>query len=347
MNIKQEKKTIYLTVDTECHQIENLNRTIYGKTKNGVYGLEKILQIGKKLNIPVNVFLDIPECHRYGEQHTRDIIELVKKYNQPIFLHVHPDYIGDPDKKHLWEYTKDEQRNIMRTALDDYYKYCGEYNKLIFRAGAWGVNSETYEVLRELLPDPDFEILDLSYLYHSKWRCHLTYEEYGAANAARMYKGVELLPNTTYVGLDHFGKNYSFQLNVPNPNYSLFKTIINRNKLHNITFTMHSWDLIKRWFFLPKTIAGNRYIIKKLERCVKYAEKKGYVFGNLNDFQFIEEEDQCINVCEGFWGKITSLFYLYREFAHIGRSYKKYALLYFSPLIVMALILFGLIAWLI
>ena len=118
--MEKDVKKIYLTVDTECHQIENLNRTIYGKTANGkVYGIEKILQLGQELNVPVNVFLDVPECHRYGDDHTQAIVDLVNKYGQPIFLHVHPDYIGDPNRKHLWEYTEEEQREILKIALEE------------------------------------------------------------------------------------------------------------------------------------------------------------------------------------------------------------------------------------
>lgn len=342
--MEKELKRIYLTVDTECHQIENLNRTIYGKTKNGdSFGIEKILQIGKELNVPVNVFLDIPECHRYGDNHTKAIVDLVNKYGQPIFLHVHPDYIGDPKRKHLWEYSEEEQRTILKTALDDYKRFTGEHQKIIFRAGAWGVNDVTYKVLRELLPEDEYEVLDLSYLYKSNWRCHLTYEEYGAANAARKYNGITLLPNTTYIGFDFFGHIMTSSLNVPNPNFGVFKRIIKNNTLHDITFTMHSWDFIKRYFFLPHYITGDRYIIWKFKKCVRYARQQGYEFENLNNYKYIEEPDQCQNLCKGIIGKLSCVWYQYRSFATIGRSYKKYALLYFSPMILLISMLLSLI----
>ena len=203
----------------------------------------------QELNVPVNVFLDFPECHRYGDNYTQKIIDLVNKYKQPIFLHVHPDYIGDPNRKHLWEYSEDEQKEILKTALDDYTRFCGKHKKIIFRAGAWGVNDVTYKVLRELLPENQFDVLDLSYLYKSKWRCRLSYEEYGAANAARKYKGITLLPNTTYIDFDFMGNTKTSSLNVPSPNFGAFKRVIDNNTLHDITFTMHSWDFIKVTLF--------------------------------------------------------------------------------------------------
>ena len=339
-----KQKRIYLTVDTECHKIENLNKTIYGETKQGkVYGIEKILQLGQELDIPVNVFLDIPECHRYGYEHTQKIVNLINKYNQPIFLHVHPDYIGDPERKHLWEYTESEQKQILKTAIDDYFRFCGHKNKIVFRAGAWGVNSSTYKVLRELLPESEYEVLDLSFVYNSNRRCHLTYEEYGLKNASKTYEGIKLLPNTTYIGFDLFNKQITASLNVPNPNLDAFNRVIKKNELHSITYTMHSWDFIKRWFFLPNHISGDRYIIWKFKRSVKCAKKNGYTFANLNDFEMVNEQDQCVNLCETFLGKVLGMWDTYLTYASIGRSYKKYAFLYFLPTIILIAILIMLI----
>ena len=198
-------------------------------------------------------------------------------------------------------------------------------------------------MLRDLLPEDEYEVLDLSYLYKSNWRCHLTYEEYGAANAARNYKGITLLPNTTYIGFDFFGRTMTSSLNVPNPNFGVFKKVIKNNTLHDITFTMHSWDFIKRYFFLPQHIAGDKFIIWKFKKCVKYARKHGYDFEDLNNYKLVEEPDQCLNLCKGITGKISCLWYHFRTFATIGRSYKKYALLYFSPFILLILVVLALI----
>ena len=328
------KKRIFLTVDTECHSIKKLNNYITGKTNTGVYGLERILELGKELNIPVNVFLDVPECHVYGDEYMTSLVELIQKYGQPIFLHVHPDYIADPNRKHLWEYSKDEQKVILKQAILDYQRYCGNTEKLIFRAGAWGVNNDTYEILNELQAEMELkEIIDLSYVYKSRWRCRLSFNEYGAANASKKYHGITLLPNTTYIGFDYLGKDYAFELCVPNKSFNEFKQIINQNKLRNITYTMHSWDFIKRWFFLPNYIKGNDRQIRLFKKCVAYARAHGYEFCDLREYRLVEERDQCINLCKGIRGKLWCLWYNYLRFSDNGRSYKKYAPLYFSPAI--------------
>ena len=328
MNVKK----IFLTVDTECHDIQKLNRYIYGNTKKGPYGLEKILQLGKETNVPINIFLDFPECHVYGDDYLLTIIELVKKYEQNIYLHVHPDYIGDPKRKHLWEYSKDEQKKILKQSFSDYIRFCGKPQVLYFRAGAWGVNKDTYDVLSELSEEFEInEIVDLSYVYNSRWRCHLSYEEYGAANASRKYNGITLFPNTTYIGLDYFGKKYSFEFAVPNKSLAESKSFLRQNQLNNITYTMHSWDFIKRWFFLPDVLGGDDLQIKQFKKCVDYARRNGYEFYDLHQYSFFEEEDQCLNLCTGIIGKAKCLWYNYLRFADIGRSFKKYAPLYFLP----------------
>lgn len=327
-------KRIYLTVDTECHKIEEENRYLWGNTSNGVYGIEKILLLGKELNIPINFMVDFPEASVYGKEHIQKIVRLIRDYHQPIYLHVHPDYIGDRTKKHLWEYSKEEQKSILSKALQQYCEYCGDYDVLVFRAGAWGVNKDTYEVLREIVPK-EKAVVDLSYVYKSRRRCHLSYQEAGSINAIRKVSDVIMFPNTTYIGFDYFGKQYALGLSVPDPNYGVFKAIIDQNHLSQITYTMHSWDFIKRWFFLPGKIAGNHFIIHQFRKCVKYAQRKGYVFSDLADLKYSEEPDQCINLCNGLWGKIKCLIYNYRTFSHNGRYFKKYAFLYFSKYILL------------
>ena len=133
---------------------------------------------------------------------------------------------------------------------------------------------------------------------------------------------------------------------MPNPNFGEFKKVIDQNKLNSITYTMHSWDFIKRWFFLPNRIAGNERQIKIFKKCVNYAKRKGYVFSDLRDFTLQEDADQCINLCDTLPGKIRGLWYNYLRFAENGRSFKKYALLYFFlflPIILLIILFFLLV----
>ncbi len=333
-------KKIFLTVDTECHDIQKINRYIIGDTPGGNYGLEKILRLGKELSVPVNVFLDIPECHSYGENYIKNLVSLIRQYGHSIYLHIHPDYIADPKRKHFWEYTKEEQKDIFRIAISDYIRLCGNQEKLFFRAGAWGVNSDTYEALSEIRPEFGLsEIVDLSYVYQSRRRCHLSYKEYGAANSCKIYKGIMVFPNTTYISFDYFGKQRTLGLSVPDTCFGEFKKIMNQNNLSNTVYAMHSWDFLKRWFFLPDKLLGDELRIRKFTKCIAYAKKRGYIFDDLENIEMFQEKDQCINLCKGLRGKITCLWYNYIRYAQIGRTYKKYAILYFCPIILCTILL--------
>lgn len=101
---------IFLTVDTECHDIRKENQYIWGKKNGREYGIGRILELGKQYEIPVNFFVDFAEERRYGREYIQRIIDKIKQYNQPIFLHLHPNFIsGDESRTFLWEYDKEEQ----------------------------------------------------------------------------------------------------------------------------------------------------------------------------------------------------------------------------------------------
>ena len=87
-------KKIFLTVDTECHDLGKANQYIYGNKGKEAFGIVKILELAKELNLPVNFFLDVGECRKYGREFIQKIVNTIHSYNQPIFFHLHPDYIS-------------------------------------------------------------------------------------------------------------------------------------------------------------------------------------------------------------------------------------------------------------
>ena len=316
-------KKIYLTVDTECHDIDKANQYIYGKKGNKEFGIVKILELGKKYDVPVNFFLDVGECRKYGRQFISDIVDIIRSYDQPIFFHLHPDYIsGDPTRTYLWEYSEKEQREIISEALEDYKSFVEVGDKLIFRAGRYGVNSTTYDILSEL----DFEVLDLSYLCNNNKMCKLDTSEVNTQNAAVKYKGVTLLPNTQFVGFDLCGRNKCIGLDSADATYSEFKKIIKSSGLHDVVFTMHSWNFIKKWFFLKNYIQGDGAMERKFRKSVIYARKHGYEFADLGEYEFKEEKDELINPYKK--DKIGCIINNFLRFQKIARLNKKYFVFY-------------------
>lgn len=315
-------RRIYLTVDTECHNITQINQYIYGNKGDDAFGIPQILEVAKELDIPVNFFLDVCECMRYGNQYIEDIVNLIHRYDQPIWFHFHPNYVsGDDNKSFLWQYSEDEQRNLLKEGIKIYQKYCGKQDRLVFRAGRYGVNPTTYKILKEF----GVEVLDLSYFSHSAKMCHLPTEELKTLNVPVRYEGVTLLPNTTYIGFDYFKKFHAFILNVAMTPYNEFRRFIKQTKLNDVVYTMHSWDFIRKWFFAKEYIQGDKYVIRRFRKCVNVARSQGFVFSSLSDFEFKENApDELINLCKGASGSIMGLFNNFNRFFGIGRLTPKY-----------------------
>ncbi len=326
-------KKIFLTVDTECHDINLVNQYIYGKKGEKEFGIVKILELAKEYNVPVNFFLDVGENRKYGKEFIREIVDIIHSYNQPVFFHLHPDYIsGDSTRTYLWEYSKEEQREIILKALEDYKSFVEIDDKLIFRAGRYGVNLDTYEILSEL----EFDVLDLSYLCNNNKMCKLDTKEIDSNNAPIKYKNVTLLPNTQFVGFDLFGKKKCIGLDSADATYSEFKSIIKKSRLNNIVFTMHSWNFIKKWFFLKNYIQGDRMMERKFRKSVEYARKHGYEFEDLRKFEFRADEDELINLYKN--NKVKCLMNNFFRFQKIARLNKKYFVFY-SVIYLLALLM--------
>ncbi len=318
-------KKIFLTVDTECHNIDRINQYIYGVKKSKKYGLVNILEVGKKYNIPINFMVDVCEEKRYGAEYLKKIVDTIHSYGQPVYFHLHPNYISNDDSKsYLWQYDSNEMKSIFAEALEIYKKY-GDYGDyIIFRAGRYGTNKEFYDMLNE----NNFKLLDLSYFYSNNKMCKLKYSEIGVKNTPAKYGNIDILPNTTYIGFDYFSKKSSFILNVADTTFNEFKILLKNNHLNNLVYTMHSWDLINKWFFMPNYISENRRNKRKLEKAIIYAKKNGYVFSDLKDYTHSNDVDEVQNLCSGFFGKIRGLFNNYIRFKGIAHLNKKYLIFY-------------------
>lgn len=334
------KRQIFLTVDTECPDYKRINQYIYGKTKNGICGLELILKIGKEYGIPINFFFDVVECKRYGDAYAHEIIDMIHEYGQPVYFHLHPNYITEEDQRtYMWEYTEEEQWKILTEGYEIYKKYCGEGDRLVYRAGRYGVNETTYRLLAKL----GIEVVDLSYFHSNMKMCHVSKDQIKTMNANTIFHGVTVLPNTSYIGLDLFGKEHTFLLNCADTTKDEFFSFIRETKLHHVVFTMHSWDLMNKWFFLPKYVAEDKMTKKKLIYCIKEAESRGFEFQSLDSYAFEAEPDELINICTGPCRKVKSLVNNFIRFQRIARLNKRYLFIYALFYITLILIIGGLV----
>lgn len=319
-------KKIYITVDVECHDIQQENNYIWGKAKEKEYGLRCILEQGKKHNIPINFFFDMCEANRYGEEYSKRIISTIQSYGQPVYLHLHPNYIsGDDERSFLWQYTAEEQYDILKKGFSQYFELLETDTCPAFRVGRYGASPEMYEALNKL----NLSVKDLSYCYDSPKMCHLYYGDVHTINRPVMYQRQTILPNTRFVCFDYFGKRKSINTDLHEVGFKELKDVLNRNTPDDIVFTMHSWNFVNRYFF-KKGISGSRWQIRKFNKIVEYCKKKGFAFADVGKEDFsariktekIKEEE--INNCKGLWSKVKSLFYNFFRFQDMAKINKKY-----------------------
>jgi hypothetical protein len=338
------KKKLYITVDTECHDINNQDRYIWGETIDGErWGLEKILEEGKTLNIPINFFVDIAEADRYGIEFIRNIIHIIQSYNQPVFLHLHPNYItGDENRTYLWEYNEDEQKKILSRAHQIWDELFPKTACVAFRAGRYGTDAKIYPLLKKEFGDG---LIDLSYGAPGGKMCHLTKKDVGIDNICREYNGIILFPNTVYVGLKLFGKSYNFSLDAAQTCVGEFKSVVRQNNLSNLILTMHSWNFIKTWFFKKGKVYKDTSALRRFRSMVAFAQQEGYEISNLNDFELtIDENDQLVDICGSMFGKIRAFEYNFFRFQRMARLspkyFKIYTLFYFFVVVFVAIVLY-------
>ncbi len=319
-------KTIYLTVDTECHDWEKVNLYIYGRKNGEDWGIKKILELAKKQGIPVNFFVDVGECRKYGDSFIEQMVALIHSYGQPVYFHLHPDYLSnDHTRTYLWEYSYEEKQKIISLALAEYRRFAMSQDKIIFRAGRYGVDNDVYEILSR----QNIEILDLSYVYGARKMCHISEEDLHVKNCSTRYKEINILPNTRFIAFDYFGKKKCVGLDSADATFNEFKRFIQRTSLNNIVWTMHSWNFIRKWFFIPKYFQGDKAMVRKFQKSVKLAKQAGFSFGDLSDYVYKQEDDELLNLCEGFKGKMLGLFNNFVRFQKIARLNKKYFMIYF------------------
>jgi hypothetical protein len=333
-------KKIYLTVDVECHDISRRNQYIEGKYKGGYCGLERILTNAKELNIPVNFFVDMVEMYEYGEDYVRDVIGMIKKYNQPIFLHLHPNYVSkDHSKKFLWQYSYSEKKDILKKSFALYRELLGEETKA-FRVGCYGADADMYRIMKEL----NIKVVDLSYCYDWEKMCKLSYEDVGTKNTCTEFNNQIVFPNTRYKGFSFCGINKYFNLDVRETCVVEWKRYLNKNYSDKITLTMHSWNLMKKYFFDKKFVTLDKHCQKKMHKMVRFAQKKGYVFGNLynentNEFKTNDFNDEPVDLCKGIFGKALMLICNFRRFQITARLNKRYWNIYLAFYAVFAILL--------
>lgn len=311
---------IFITVDVECHELAKRNLYLEGKIGNEYWGLEKILQIGKEKNVPINFFLDVVECHAYGDEYVKEIVDQIHAYGQKVYFHIHPNFII-PDGYHLfWQYSLEEQKELLRQGISDYERLTGCKCKAM-RTGGYCTDQNLYDALNAVT---DGSILDVS---HCKG---YRYSKYNSPmdNGLHFNGKVPVLLNTRYLSFKFFGKKKYANLDIASSQFNEMKRVLEYRELPYLVCSMHSWNLFKQMFYIPWTMRPAKDTCQKMCRFIDLARKKGWEFSDFEESLRETGANVEIDLCKTPWLTLVGWINTFIRMQGAARTSKKYFMVY-------------------
>jgi peptidoglycan/xylan/chitin deacetylase (PgdA/CDA1 family) len=171
---------VFITVDTEVYPLlpgwrdsalaEDIARDIYGRTKEGDFGLVYQLDLLNSHGLNAVFFVEGLFASAVGLGPLRDIVGLIHNAGHEVQLHIHPEWLehlpetawGGRAGELIREFTEEEQTEMIALALRN-LRDSGASDVVAFRAGDYAANSDTLRALAK-----NGISFDTSYNY-----CHL------------------------------------------------------------------------------------------------------------------------------------------------------------------------------
>lgn len=279
-------KYVIPTIDVEAirtlSKLGSFEDLILGKVNDLYYGVPKILEVFEKYNVAGTFFVDFAEIG-HGIERLKYLSKMISNNNSDVQLHIHPQFIADPDRYLLNQYKRSEQKQIFQKCIDIFEKCTGN-SPLAFRAGGYGADENTISLLKE------FKIkVDSSFFIDHKW-CKL--EKYPVNN---IYSDGELfeIPVTVFnnkISYQFARKDLKKKIMLKKfdvdscseeeltKSFDAFKL----NDINVIVLFLHSYSLIK-WNYNYSRIFKDSSDIMKLDKILKYSIDNGYKIASLKD----------------------------------------------------------------
>lgn len=160
-----QRQKVLVSVDTEGPDgALPVERMIYSRTADGKeYGINFLMDYFDREGVRALFFVDIPEIVDHGGDKITKVMLDIASRGHDVGVHVHPDHMSDINRRYLWQYTYDEQYEIIARSTEFYEKVLKKA-PLSFRAGRYGANNDTIEVLKKL-----GYLYDMSQFYSSRY----------------------------------------------------------------------------------------------------------------------------------------------------------------------------------
>ncbi len=330
-------KRILLTIDTEGPRGNDpIRYQIWGDVGNGeLWGIPRIINICDKYNIKGLFFVDIAEVWHFGDKKIKEVIDYIIQHGHDVGVHIHPHHIPNENRQFLYEFSREEQYDIIKKCTDKFVEMTKTIPKS-FRAGKYGANWDTLDILDELGYKYDF-----SEFYSQKW-CGIDPEI--AYILPQKYKGLTEFPVSVYKSLEIPGiyKRYDkFEItsNTSELKYVL-KKYLKTNNDEVLTLFLHSFSFLN-FLDTPDKPTINSRNEKNAIKLLEFLSRS-------NKFEFISEADlDNLNVTvKDNKNNITAinnlfyeLLYFYIRAAKIIKTNRKAQLLYIITVFFIVLVL--------
>lgn len=261
---------IIFTVDVEGHVGKNpIEKLIYGRMKDGtVIGIDMIMDCLDEHGVTGLFFVDIAEAWEYGEQKVANILRHIDERGHDVGVHIHPDHMADKKRLFLSEYSYEEQTDIIKKCTD-FYKTVLDKDPKAFRAGKYGANWDTLDILAKFGYKADF-----SEFYGQKW-CRIA-PACTKSKMVRLENGLLEIPVTSYQSFRTPFYSRFDKMDVENC-YSEFRHVLD-NIVDNMGYNVivlfaHSFSLCD-WKRDPDNPKFNKCKYDKFYKQIEYVSRK-------------------------------------------------------------------------
>lgn len=261
------KQKVLISVDTEGPAgTLPVERMIYGQTADGKeYGIRYLMRMFDEWHVKALFFVDVAEMVDHGEQKIAQVLRDIDAGGHDVGVHVHPDHMGDLERRYLWQYSKEEQYELIARCTDFYEKVLHRA-PLSFRAGRYGANNDTLDVLDRL----GYQY-DMSEFYASRY-CKIT-PEVTWNRVVRCGRQLKEVPVTTFRSLStpFYSRNDQIDSgNVPSEFRRNIKRMVENGSVDVVSLFFHSFQLLN-WrshpdepVFMPKMLKTVRKNVQML-----------------------------------------------------------------------------------
>jgi hypothetical protein len=197
---------VLVTVDVEgAHSLNPVESMIYGQIGNEELGIAGIMDLCDQFHVKASFFVDVYEHSLHGTDVMKQVTANIVDREHDVQLHTHPGWpidnrdqpeiqawkqnncIYDPERPWMYQYSLDEQVEILRDGKKLLDRWCGR-SIIAHRAGGYGANKNTLEAAKTVGLKMDF----------SAFRGHENCRLKAKANTIQTIRGVVEVPVTGF-----------------------------------------------------------------------------------------------------------------------------------------------------